>query len=164
MNNDIAFLTHLINETEKGKINWNKVQYNEYLHLQDSYDLLITHNEDINSLSTAAKFATVNSTIAVTAAAFNMDITVYKTFLKNVEIYLIEKTKYNTSYPSYDYRLNLVYFNVEDKYNCFNYFIDANCESAYSKIIQLAEKVYTHPNENENAQNFMNSILDEANN
>lgn len=164
MKNDTSFLEYLVNETKKGVLKWTKLSYNEYLRAKNSYDLFITHKEEPDAMSGAAKIAATSLSISTALAVFNMDKTVYKTVLKNVDIYLIEDISYKTSFPSYSYELNLIYFNTEDRSNCFNYFVDLSDDLAYNIISQLGETICAHPiNETENAQNFMSIILDEAN-
>lgn len=164
MKNDINFLEYLVNETAHKRLSWNKLPYNNYLQIIHNYDLFITHKEDPDALSGAGKISAAYSNISTTLSVFNADKIIYQTTLKNVDIYLIENISYKTSFPSYSYELNLIYFNTKDRYNCFNYFVDLSDNLAYNKIYQLAEIICAHPvDEVENAQNFMSLVLDESN-
>ena len=166
MNSYVRFLEYLIKETDNRKLNWSKIQYDEYLNVKNNYKSLIYYSNNANEMSDVAKLAAICSDFSTTLAIFNSDKVIYKTALRNVDIYLIENISYQTTFPHYSYELNLIYIDSIDLSNCFDYTIDnSSDEQYYQKLLLLARIVCIHPiDEAKNAMDFINNILEDEEN
>ena len=161
MTRNLDLLKYLIEKTSNNIIKWEEIKYYTLTGKREIYKGFVTSNIDYNIIQEEV-YERISSMYQTELPVNNVDVRVYHTNVKGMDVYLLEQINFYTSYPSRKYNLEIIRIDEENRRNSFHQIIKG--EEIKNKILleKLAAIVSNIPfNEENNADEFIAYLVDD---